>query len=227
MYDTKLVVAAQEGDDAAFAALYDRNAEAVYDFSWGLAGDERQASKMVEEAFVLAARHIDDVTDASQVRPWLLAIARDRALGDDQDGKLHTAWGTVPAVGAGRDTLSTAELRRWAREAGATLALADQAVLELSARHDLDGDQLACAIGCDPGQLDAVVSQVDQEADEVLGALVVARQGRKDCPELAALLEGWDGAPSVEVPSGRRPTSPGAPAAPGAWRSPSPATWWR
>src|SRR5579864_4910081 len=197
MYDTRLVVAAQEGDEAAFAALYDRNADAVYDFCWALTGDEHEASRMVEDAFVLAARHIDDITDASQVRPWLLAIARDRALADDQAGQLDTAWGTVPAAGAGQDALSTVELRRWAREAGATLALADQAVLELSTRHDLDGDQLACAIGCDPEQLDAVVAQVDRETDEVLGALVVARQGRKDFPELAALLEGWDGAPSV------------------------------
>jgi DNA-directed RNA polymerase specialized sigma24 family protein len=199
MYDTRLVVAAQEGDDAAFAALYDRHAETVYDFCWALAGDEQEASRMVEDAFVLAARHIDDVTDASQVRPWLLAIARDRALADDEAGELHTAWGARPAFGAGQDTLGTGDLRRWAREAGATLALADQAVLELSARHDLDPDQLACAIGCEPAQLDAVVSQVDHEADEVLGALVVARQGRKDCAELAALLGDWDGAPAVEV----------------------------
>ncbi|HVM67708.1 MAG TPA: hypothetical protein VMU14_22735 [Acidimicrobiales bacterium] len=199
MYDTKLVVAAQEGDDAAFAALYDRNADAVYDFCCALAGDEQEACRMVEEAFVLAARHIDDITDASQVRPWLLAIARDRALADDEAGTLQTAWGTRPAAGSGQDVLGTGDLRRWAREAGATLALADQAVLELAARHDLDPEQLACAIGCDPAQLEAVVSQVDREADEVLGALVVARQGRKDCPELAALLEGWDGAPSVEV----------------------------
>src|SRR5581483_4158922 len=167
MYDTRLVVAAQEGDDAAFAALYDRNAEAVYDFCWALAGDQHEASRMVEDAFVLAARHIDDVTDASQVRPWLLAIARDRALADDEAGELQTAWGTRPAVGAGQETLGTGDLRRWAREAGATLALADQAVLELSARHDLDPDQLACAIGCDPAQLDAVVNQVGAEADEV------------------------------------------------------------
>ena len=199
MYDTRLVVAAQEGDDAAFAALYDRNAEAVYDFCWALAGDEREASRMVEDAFVLAARHIDDVTDASQVRPWVLAIVRDRALAEDEVGEFETGWGTRPAVGTGVDVLPVGDLRRWAREAAATLALADQAVLELAARNELDGDQLACAIGCDPSQLDTVVAQVDQEADEVLGALVVARQGRRDCPELATLLEAWDGAPAVDV----------------------------
>ena len=83
MYDTKLVIAAQEGDEAAFAALFDRNVDAVYDLCWALTGDAAEACRMVEDAFVLAARHIDEITDASQVRPWLLAIARDRALTED------------------------------------------------------------------------------------------------------------------------------------------------
>jgi DNA-directed RNA polymerase specialized sigma24 family protein len=199
MYDTKLVIAAQEGDEAAFAALFDRNVEAVYDLCWALTGDEAEASRLVQDAFVLAARHIDEITDASQVRPWLLAIARDRALAEDEAGVLRTAWGTRPTVGAGDEVLGTGELRRWTREAGATLALADQAVLELATRHDLEGDQLAAAIGCAPSTVDDVLAQVDGEADDVLGALVVARQGRNDCPELAGLLAGWDGAPSVDV----------------------------
>jgi len=199
MYDTKLVIAAQEGDEAAFAALFDRNVDAVYDLCWALTGDAAEACRMVEDAFVLAARHIDEITDASQVRPWLLAIARDRALTEDEAGILHTAWGTRPAVGAGEDVLGTGDLRRWTREASATLALADQTVLELSTRHDLEPDQLAATIGCAPSAVDDVLVQVDREADEVLGSLVVARQGRKDCPELAELLAGWDGAPSVDV----------------------------
>jgi len=199
MYDTRLVIAAQEGDDAAFAALYDRNAEALYDFCWALTGDDAEATRMVEDAFVLAARHIDEITDASQVRPWLLAIARDRALAEDEAGTLHTAWGMRPAIGDADAVLGNGDLRRWTREAAATLALADQAVLELTTRHELEGDQLAAAIGCEPSQVETVVEQVDHEADEVLGSLVVARQGRRDCTELAALLAGWDGAPSVDV----------------------------
>jgi len=54
MYATRLGLAAQEGDDAAFAALYDRNAAALYDFCWALTGDDAEAARMVEDAFVLA-----------------------------------------------------------------------------------------------------------------------------------------------------------------------------
>src|SRR5579872_6288949 len=120
MYDTRLVIAAQEGDEAAFAALFDRNVDAVYDLAWALTGDEGEASRLTEEAFSLAARHIDDITDASQVRPWLLAILRDRALAEDEAGTLESGWGRhrddAPGA-AGEEPLGTVELRRWVREA--------------------------------------------------------------------------------------------------------------
>jgi len=198
MYDTRLVTAAQEGDEAAFAALYDRNADAVYDLCWALTGDEAEASRLVVDTFTLAARHVADLTDASQVRPWLLAIARDRALTEDEAGTLRSGWGVAGGRAVSAEPLSTAQLRPWVREAGAIVALADQVVVELTLRHNLDAAELAAAIGCGREQVDAVVSQVNAEAEGVLGALVVARQGRKACAALAKALSGWDGVPTVE-----------------------------
>jgi len=219
MYDTKLVTAAQHGDEAAFAALFDRNVDGVYDLCFALVGEEGEASRLTALVFVLAARHLVDISDASQVRPWLLAITRDRVLAEDEAGTLQSAWGAdsgAEASGGGAsrgdasggkpsgpeaevEPLGTNELRRWVREAGATLALADQLVVELGTRYDLDPDQLIAAIGCRPDRLDSIVAQVEQEAEQVLGSLILARQGRKDCKRLAGLLAGWDGRPSVEV----------------------------
>jgi DNA-directed RNA polymerase specialized sigma24 family protein len=209
MYDTKLVTAAQHGDEAAFAALFDRNVDGVYDLCFALVGEEGEATRLTVLVFVLAARHLVDISDASQVRPWLLAITRDRVLAEDEAGTLQSAWGAdsgaEPSGGkpsgpeAEVEPLGTNELRRWVREAGATLALADQLVVELGTRYDLDPDQLIAAIGCRPDRLDSIVAQVEQEAEQVLGSLILARQGRKDCKRLAGLLAGWDGRPSVEV----------------------------
>src|SRR5437764_11424857 len=99
MYDERLVKAAQEGDEAAFAALYDRAADSVFDFCWWLTGDADEAARLVEEAFVLAARNLDELSDPSQVRPWLLAIAADHAVADEEEGVLKSGWG-LPGQGA-------------------------------------------------------------------------------------------------------------------------------
>jgi len=200
MYDTRLVTAAQQGDELAFAALFDRNVDAVHDLCWALTGDRDEAARIVGDVFTLVARHLGELTDASQLRPWLLAIARDRVLSEDQAGTLHTAWGARPEQPlSGGVPLGGSDLRWWTREAASVLALADQVVIELAFRYDLDADQLAAAIGVSADDLPQVLDQVEQEADLVLGALVLARQGQRDCPDLADLLEGWDGVPTVEV----------------------------
>lgn len=202
MYDEKLVRAAQQGDEAAFAAIYDRSADAVYDLCWSLIGDAEESARIVEDTFVLAARHLNDLSDASQVRAWLLAIARDRILNEDERGTLRFGWGSAavePPGGGPEEPLGTVALRTWTAGAAAVLALTDQAVLELQLRHQLDEDQLAAAVGCSPEQLPSVVERVDAEAEHVLGALVVARQARRDCPELLDALRDWDGTPTVAV----------------------------
>ena len=205
MYDTKLVNAAQHGDEAAFAALYDRNAEGVYDLCFALVGDVDEASRLTALVFTLAAKHLADISDASQVRPWLLAITRDRMLAEEDNGTLRFGWGAEasdgepPGAPVSVEPLGTNELRRWVREAAAVLALADQVVVELGTRYDLDADQLTAAIGCPPRRLESIVAQVEQEAEQVLGSLILARQGRKDCKRLATLTATWDGHPSVEI----------------------------
>ena len=199
MYDERLVRAAQEGDEAAFAALYDRAVDSVYDLAWSLTGDADESARLVETAFVLAARNLDQLTDPSQVRPWLLAIVGDLALADEQDGVLRSGWENHGPTATDDEPLGQVALRRWVSDAAAVLALPDQLVLELQLRHDLDPDQLAAAVGCTPEQLPSVLDRVDAEARTVLSALILARQGRRNCAGLAAALEGWDGSASVET----------------------------
>jgi len=203
MYDEKLVRAAQDGDEAAFAAVYDRYSDAVHDLCWSLIGDAAEAARFVEDTFVLAARHLDELSDATQVRAWLLAIARDRIVTEDEQGTLRSGWATGhPGGGDAADPeepLGTVALRSWTAGAAAVLALTDQAVLELQLRHQLEDYQLAAAIGCPVEALASITERVRAEAEHVLGALIVARQARRDCPELDAALAGWDAVPTAEV----------------------------
>jgi hypothetical protein len=45
----------------------------------------------------------------------------------------------------------------------------------------------------DPGHADVLLSRLRDQVERSLGALLVARLGRDDCPDLAQVLAGWDG----------------------------------
>ena len=69
----------------------------------------------------------------------------------------------------------------------------DREVIELSLRHDLTGAELAGALGVPLNQAHALASRARAQLERALGALLVARTGRRSCGDLDAILGGWDG----------------------------------
>ncbi len=81
-------------------------------------------------------------------------------------------------------------------EAHGGLSDGDRAVLELAYRHGLDGLDLAEALEVSLAQARTMAVRVRRLIEWSLGALLVARgvRGNPDrCPELATILDGWDG----------------------------------
>ncbi len=93
-------------------------------------------------------------------------------------------------------TAGQSELARLVAEAAGGLSDRDRELLELSYRHGLDGPELAEALGVTLTSANTMVFRLRQTVERCLGALLVARGARADrnaCPELVAILEGWDG----------------------------------
>lgn len=101
------------------------------------------------------------------------------------------------APDADGEALVAAELAALVRSAACGLDERDQLVLELSVRQGLQGADLAAALGVTAEQSYTVVHRMRYCVERSLGALVVACAGRKDCPELADVLKGWNGEFSV------------------------------
>ena len=95
-----------------------------------------------------------------------------------------------PGVGAAAER---GDLRDLVRSAIAGLNPGEREVIELSLNHDLDGPDLAGALGVPVNQAHALASRARGQLERSLGALIVARTGREACPELDELLAGWDG----------------------------------
>lgn len=204
--DAQLVEAARAGDRDAFAAIFDRYAPRVHAFCTRLLNEPHTASDATQDTFVTAARRLDQLRDPASLRAWLYAIARNECT---RHGRARArAVPTEDAVMAGHtgDDLSADEPASAAAasetgdvlwDAADGLDESDRLLLELHLRHGLDGAELAEAAGVPAGQISMVTGRMRERVARSVGALLVARMGRADCPGLQVVLADWDGTFSV------------------------------
>jgi RNA polymerase sigma factor (sigma-70 family) len=195
--DAELVRAATAGDRGAFAAIYDRYADRLHDFCWSVLRDRDEAADATQDAFLVAAERLGQLRDPERLRPWLYAVARSQALRrvrarsrvapEEEMTELPD-----PATGP-EQAAERSDLRELVWNAAAGLSERDRALLDLHLRHGLEGAELGQAMGVEPGHAYVLLSRLRDQVERSLGALLVARLGRDDCPDLAAILSGWDG----------------------------------
>jgi RNA polymerase sigma-70 factor (ECF subfamily) len=76
-----LVARARAGEAPAFRGLYDRTRPLVYRVARSFAGlDRDDVEDVIQESFVRAFQSLGRLEDPARFTPWLLTIARNRAL---------------------------------------------------------------------------------------------------------------------------------------------------
>ena len=75
--DDQLVAALKLGDTAALGTLFDRHRRVIYGFLRSRLLDPTDAEDMCQEVFTRCLQANGHFTDAHQVRPWLVGIARN------------------------------------------------------------------------------------------------------------------------------------------------------
>ena len=197
--DAVLVAAVLAGDREAFAAVYDRYADRLHDFAHSLLRHREEAADSVADAFVIMAERLEQLREPELLRPWLYAVvrreclrrlrARDRQAFEPEDRLAAMAeQGPGPSQRA-----EQASLRTLLADAAAGLNDRDRSVLDLHLRHGLEGAELGAAIGETPERTYTLMHRLREQVGRSLGALLVARQGRDDCPGLTDVLKDWDG----------------------------------
>jgi RNA polymerase sigma factor (sigma-70 family) len=155
------------------------------------------AADVVQDTFVIAAPRMSALRDPQRLRSWLYTVARNECLRRLRGLSLQAPLEEAPEltdetadVAAGAEK---AELRALVREALPGVAPVEQEVLDLQLRHDLAGNEVASVLGVSRNHAHALMSRARVQLETALGVLMVARTGRQDCPELDAMLDGWDG----------------------------------
>ena len=202
--DAGLARAAAAGDRGAFAGIYDRYADRLYDFSVGMLRDRDAAADCVQDTFCTAAARLSQLREPDKLRPWLYAIARNEGLRRIRDRRRELVSDELPdtvSYEPGPDTLAArTELADLVAEAAGGLSDRDRSVLDLAYHHGLDGPDLANALGVSPSTANKIVHRLRETIERSLGALLVCRRAGKagdGCPELTAIVDGWDGQFSV------------------------------
>jgi RNA polymerase sigma factor (sigma-70 family) len=203
MEDPDVVAAIVAGDPGGIAAAYDRYAVALYSYCRSLLREPEDAADVVQDTFLIATSKLGGLRDPGKLRPWLYAVARNECLRRLRSGEvtaaLDEAAGTPTESADVGDAAERADLRELIRAAIDGLNRGDRDIIELSLLHELDGDDLADALGVSRNHAHALLSRARSQLERSLGALVVARTGRQACAELDAALADWDGQLTVLV----------------------------
>jgi RNA polymerase sigma factor (sigma-70 family) len=213
MDDREAVAAVVAGDPAGLADAYDRYAAGLYGYCRTMLREPQDASDAVQDTFVITAARVNGLRDPGKLRVWLYAVARnechrqlrsrevsaesepaefgDSGFGEPGFGEPEFARaGTAAEAG---QAAQQAELRELVLDALSELKPPDREVLELSLRHDMEGGELAAVLGISRGHARAVASRARAQLEKSLGALLVARTGRRSCTGLDDILADWDG----------------------------------
>ena len=75
--DKALVLASLDGDDAAFAELYDRYGRLVHAICYDSTRNSTDAADLAQEAFLRAHARLDRLLDPENFAPWLTVITRN------------------------------------------------------------------------------------------------------------------------------------------------------
>jgi RNA polymerase sigma factor (sigma-70 family) len=199
--DRELAVAAGNGDQRGLATLYDRYFAGVYDLAVRTLRNADLAADVVQQTFVEASRELRPGTVPENVKAWLYGIAFRRAT-DGARPSAQPPGQPLPESGVGslveidaaappelQAVRRDEELRQLVWESATELSPRDYVLLDLSLRRGLSTGEVAAAAGIGADSAQATLTTVgDSFAQSVTAALLI-RRGRRDCHELAGLLD--------------------------------------
>ncbi|MGA9277968.1 RNA polymerase sigma factor, partial [Ilumatobacter sp.] len=199
--DAALVERVRGGDATAFAPLFERWYDRVYNVARGVVRRPELAADVAQDAFVSAWQQLDRLDDVNAFGGWLLRITRNRALDalrreghssptDDEtvvalrDRDLPSPVAAMASVGpAEAAEVHEREQLLWA--AAAALGERDASLLDLHLRHGLSPAELAEDLGVTPNHAHQLVHRLRNRLGDAIGAFLLWNRGSPHCPVLA------------------------------------------
>lgn len=201
--DLALADRAAAGDREAFAALYERYVQGIFDFVLRIVRDEDATADVVQVTFVKAWQSLGGRKRPKNVKAWLYATAHNAAIDElrrtkrlvrlEDDERPDVSGNPLAQI----DTSRLSDPEAVARDRGlvelvwqcaAALSPKEYALLDMNVRQGLDADELSDALGVRKGAIYTMLSRLRGSLEESVTSSLLMQRGRRDCAELDALL---------------------------------------
>ncbi|GGT55647.1 sigma-70 family RNA polymerase sigma factor [Actinomadura citrea] len=201
--DERLARTLAAGDPSALIQVMDRYAARLYDYCHALLRDQDQAAGALHDALIAAYAHVSGLREPDRFRGWLYALVRNecmRRLRDpDRPAQRHEAPEVEDGFLDDAELARRQEARRLVHAALSGLRGRERESVDLMLRHGLDADEIGGVLGMDAQQAAGLTAEARARLDDSLAAAYIARAGRDDCFEAAAIVDdaGWPLPPPV------------------------------
>ncbi len=185
--DASLVMQAVAGDSDAFAALYRRHAGAVHYVVAATVRDREAAADITQDVFARAIEALADLREPARFRPWVIAIARNRAIDHARaqaDSLLLDDENVAEPADPGAEPAELAELATlFERVRGCVAGLAprDATVLALVTQLGYSPAEVAGALGISPGAAKVVLHRARRRLRSAIALTLLAENQDAAC----------------------------------------------
>jgi RNA polymerase sigma factor (sigma-70 family) len=203
--DEELALSTSEGDRDAFAELYNRHFQGVYDLVFRMVREAELAADISQNTFIRAWENLQKRTVSGNVRAWLLTIARNTAINEIERKKRWRSIVAPEPEGGSSPAFEVVDTSRLSNpeavvddkelvdlvwSSAAALGPKDYSLLDLHLRKDLSAGEMAENLGLPSSRVHVMLSRLRDSLEESVSVALLVRRGRRDCAALSEVLEG-------------------------------------
>jgi len=204
--DSSLIELAKGGEQQAFAELYTRYFDQVYDFVARMTRNRDEAADIAQDTFLKAMNALGGLQKGASFKSWIFTIARNTAL-----NRIEKSSRTRPLTFEGEDGeevgFDVVDTDRFsdpeeAAQASAVSALVWEAaagldpkqlsLLDLHLRQGLDSGEIADVLGVTKNNGYVMLNRLKKAVEDSIGAFIMLKSGRQYCEDLDFVLSRAD-----------------------------------
>ncbi|HEX6032121.1 MAG TPA: sigma-70 family RNA polymerase sigma factor [Tepidiformaceae bacterium] len=200
--DRALVELARAGDQQAFAELYARWFDPVYDFVARMMRNRDEAADVAQDTFLKAMNALGGLQKDASFKSWIFTIARNTALnriqksgrtrplayeGDDGE-EISLDVVDTDRLGSPEEAAEVKAVASLVWEAAAGLDPRQLSLLDLHLRQGLDSAEIADVLGVTKNNGYVMLNRLKKAVEDAIGAFIMFKDGRRYCDDLDSLL---------------------------------------
>lgn len=187
--DAALMYRVGSGDQAAFAALFDRHQAAVLRFAFRFVGSQGRAEEVAQEVFLKVYRSAKSYRPTAKFKTWLFRIVTNHCLNENRRGDRRHEVGDEAQASAERqghsavrpdESLEGKELERAITAALLHMSERERAAFCMCRFEGMPYRDIADALSASEAAVKSLIHRATLQVSEAIETLATAREHRSE-----------------------------------------------